>query len=207
MRNASLGVFLVSAMLFSCQQETPTTNAPVPVAPPSSVVKPATLDPSPAKLQSIIARMDKDTADDEVNAIYEYGLDPEVRERLLDTALQSLETIPARAKAHLLRALQLLALKTPLRGEKIRSAIGAQLKDPDRWVVVKAADALAALHDKEVIPLLVGAMSHKDPEVVEAARQGLTYMTAQQLKGSADWKRWWDKNKDSFQLPPHPAGK
>ncbi len=84
--------------------------------------------------------------------------------------------------------------------------VAQRLKDPAWQVRVTAADALAALGNKDGIRPLVDRLQGEEGRVAEDIARALSRLTGMNFGPDAQrWKEWWDKYEASFTgAPPKP---
>ncbi|MCC6750963.1 MAG: HEAT repeat domain-containing protein [Deltaproteobacteria bacterium] len=77
----------------------------------------------------------------------------------------------------------------------------ADLTNPEVRPRQAAMDALAALGDSQVVPLVISQLADSDPRVVSSARSALVALTKQDHGQSLpDWQEWWSQNQDRHRV-------
>ena len=89
----------------------------------------------------------------------------------------------------------------------------ACLDNPNFRFPAPVLEALGNLRVKEAIPYFIRALRHEDPHVRGIANSSLMVTTTQAFgfRATADeerrekavrkWEKWWEENKDTFQVP------
>ena len=96
-------------------------------------------------------------------------------------------------------AVQLLPRFASFRGfDEVRTVVRrtARLRGKDPSRRLQAIDAVAALHDVEMIPKLIEHLKDHDDDLVEHAHRALVAITGNDVGGThRKWASWWEKNR------------
>lgn len=130
-------------------------------------------------------------------AVVAFGLlelrDPKARAEILHLATNSDAALRMGA------AVSLVELRTP---EAI-AALHALLHDPEWPVRAEAIAQAARLRDRSTLPLLIERLDAERGRMREDIYGALTAISGEDLGRSSDrWRRWWDAEGETFQVPP-----
>ena len=96
-------------------------------------------------------------------------------------------------------AVQLLPRFASFRGfDEVRTVVRrtARLRGKDPSRRLQAIDAVAALHDVEMIPKLIEHLKDHDDDLVEHAHRALVAITGNDVGAThRKWSSWWEKNR------------
>lgn len=137
----------------------------------------------------------KDGSRNDTIALLGYARSPAVNSALFE---QLVEEKDAAARAAMVDALAAAGDET-----WVPYGIASLLADESWYVKRSTAQALARLRVRDAIPALIDGMEREVGRTKTDYQEALSSLTGQNYRSNVPlWRRWWQENEESFEVPP-----